>query len=286
MPAIKRLLVLSAASIWLTAAAGAHAGCLDEIRAAGVLKAGNGLMGTRPFTWQNEDGSYGGFEADLLKEVGKRIGVPKTEFVVTDWSTLIPGLKADRWDIIMSSMSATQERIQSANVRFSRPYYLLYDEIIVKTDSPIHSPADLKGRKVGTTLGTNDSVNAHRLADEGKIGEVMDFNTFGEPFVALQNGQVDAVLLDQGTLLGQQEKMKNLRVVGEPIYYQPKAEWAAAEAKAHYRFGSSAIAVRAECTDLLKAVNNALLSMDQDGTRQRIISKYGAWSPEQATLTK
>jgi ABC-type amino acid transport substrate-binding protein len=283
---MNRLTACCLASVLSSAALTAHAGCFDDVKAEGVLKAGNGLMGTRPFVWQNEDGSYGGFEADMLKEVGKRIGMPKTDFVVTEWSTLIPGLKSKRWDIIFSSMSATQERIQSANVRFSRPYFLLYDEIIVKTDSPIQSPADLKGRKVGTTLGTNDSVNAHRLATEGQIGEVLDFNSFGEPFMALQNGQVDAVLLDQGTLLGQREKMKNLRVVGQPIYYNPKPEWAQAESKASYKFGTSAVAVRAECSDLLTAINGALLSMDQDGTRQKILAKYGAWSPEQATLTK
>jgi ABC-type amino acid transport substrate-binding protein len=283
---MNRLIALCLVSMLSSTALPAAAGCLDDVKTEGILKAGNGLMGTRPFVWQNEDGSYGGFEADMLKEVGKRIGVPKTEFVVTEWSTLIPGLKAKRWDIIFSSMSATQERIQSANVRFSRPYFLLYDEMIVKTDSPIRSYADLKGRKVGTTLGTNDSVNAHRLANEGQIGEVLDFNSFGEPFAALQNGQVDAVLLDQGTLLGQREKMKNLRVIGQPVYYSPKPEWADAEKKASYRFGTSAAAVRVECTDLLTAINGALLSMDQDGTRQKILTKYGAWSPEQAVLTK
>jgi cystine transport system substrate-binding protein len=283
---MNRLLACWLAFALSSAAFPVLAGCLDDVKTSGVLTAGNGLMGTRPFVWQNEDGSYGGFEAEMLQEVGKRIGVPKTEFVVTEWSTLIPGLKSKRWDIIFSSMSATQERIQSANVRFSRPYFLLYDEMIVKTDSPIHSFADLKGRKVATTLGTNDSVNAHRLAAEGQIGEVMDFNSFGEPFMALQNGQVDAVLLDQGTLLGQREKMKNLRVVGQPVYYQPKSEWAEAESKASYKFGTSAVAVRQECGDLLTAINGALQSMDQDGTREKILMKYGAWSPEQAVLTK
>jgi cystine transport system substrate-binding protein len=273
-------------SVLWCAAFCATAGCLDDVKTAGVLTAGNGLMGTRPFAWQKEDGSYDGFEADILKEVGKRIGVPKTNFVVTEWSTLIPGLKSKRWDIILSSMSATQERVQLANVRFSRPVFLQYDHIIVKTDSPIQSVADLKNRKVATTLGTNESLNAHRLSDAGRIGEVMDFNSFGEPFIALQNGQVDAVLLDQGTLLGQRDKMKNLRIVGQPIYYQPKPEWAEAESKTHYRYGTSAIAVRAECTDLLTAVNGALQSMDQDGTREKILEKYGAWTPEQAILTK
>jgi polar amino acid transport system substrate-binding protein/cystine transport system substrate-binding protein len=80
--------------------------------------------------------------------------------------------------------------------------------------------------------------------------------------------------------------MKNLRVVGQPIYYHPKPEWADAENKANYKFGTSAAAVRAECSDLLTAINGALQSMDQDGTRQKILTKYGAWSPEQAVLTK
>ncbi|MFW2275955.1 substrate-binding periplasmic protein [Burkholderia orbicola] len=286
MKAIKRLLLLLTVLLLSMRVSGAYAECLNDVRAAGVLRSGNGLMGTRPFVWQNEDGSYGGFEAEMFREVGKRIGVSKTDFVVTEWSTLIPGLKSKRWDVIFSSMSATQERVRTANVQFSSPYFLLYDQIIVKNDSPIRSLADLKGKKVGTTLGTNDSLNAHRLKDKGEIGDVMDFNSFGEPFVALQNNQVDAVLLDQGTLLGQREKMKNLRVVGQPILYRPKAEWADAEAKASYKFGSTAVAVRAECTDLLNAINSALKSMDQDGTRQRILKKYGVWSVEQSSLTK
>jgi L-cystine transport system substrate-binding protein len=283
---MNRFVTLSLFALACSSSLPALAGCLDDVKAAGVLRAGNGLMGTHPFVWQNTDGTYGGIEADMLKEVGKRIGVPKTDFMVSEWTTLIPGLKAGRWDVIVSAMSATQERIQTANIRFSRPYFLLYDELIVKTDSPFKSAADLKGKKVATTLGTNDSVNAHRLAAEGKIGEVLDFNTFGEPFAALQNDQVDAVLLDQAALLGQLEKMKNLRVVGQPIYYAPKPEWAVAETKADYRFGTSAIAVRAECSDLLTALNGALLSMDKDGTRQNILARYGAWSPQQAVLTK
>ncbi|GAB3629693.1 L-cystine-binding protein FliY [Pandoraea terrae] len=264
----------------------AHAGCLDDVKAAGVLRSGNGLMGTKPFVWTNTDGTYGGFEAELLREVGQRIGVPKTEYVVTEWSTLIPGLKSRRWDIILSAMSATQERVQSANIQFSKPYFLMYDLLIVKDDSAVRSVDQLKKMTVGTTLGTNDSLNAHRMADAGKIGRVLDFNTFGEPFLALQNGQVDAVLLDQGTLYGQREKMKNLRVVGEPVFYAPKPEWAAAEAKVSYRFGTTAIAVRSECSDLLNAVNHALDTMEADGTRQRILTKYGVWSPEQTKLTK
>lgn len=275
----------AAALVAMTTAANAGQ-CMDDIMKKGVLLSGNGLMGTKPFIWKNEDGGYGGFEWDLFQEIGKRIGVPKVDYEITEWSTLIPGLKAQRWDIILSAMSATQERVQGAGMEFSTPYFLLLDRVIVKDDSPIKSMDDLKGKILGSTLGTKDSLNAHMLVDQGKAGSVLDFNTFGEPFVALQNGQVDAVILDQGTFAGQQEVLKNMRIVGDPIYYQPKPEWAEAEAKAPYILGATAIGVRRECPDLLEALNKAIGSMDEDGTRKAILEKYGMWADFQAKLTK
>ena len=100
---MNRLIALCAAAVLSSSAFPVAAGCLDDVKSSGVLTAGNGLMGTRPFVWQNEDGSYCGFEADMLKEVGKRIGVPKTDFVVTEWSTLIPVLKSKRWNRVRQS---------------------------------------------------------------------------------------------------------------------------------------------------------------------------------------
>jgi len=81
------------------------------------------------------------------------------------------------------------------------------------------------------------------LADEGKAGKVLDFNTFGEPFAALRNGQVDAVVLDQATLYGQLQTISDLRTIGEPLYYHPKPDWAEAEKKAPYILGGTAIGV-------------------------------------------
>lgn len=264
----------------------AKAGCLDDIRKAGVITSGNGIMGTKPSVWQLPDGSYTGYEWDMFKELGKRIGVPKQEYVVTEWTSLIPGLKAKRWDIIFSGMAVTQEREQGAGISYSMPYFMLYDYVIVPKASEIQSLADLKGKTIASTLGTMDSINAHMLQDEGKVANVMDFNTFGEPFAALRNGQVDAVVLDQGTLYGQQETMHDLRSIGEPIYYHPKPQWADAEKAAPYILGGTAIGVRKECPDLLKAINDALASMDADGTRKAILTKYGVWADYQAKLMK
>jgi ABC-type amino acid transport substrate-binding protein len=261
--------------------------CLDEIKQRGVLVSASGLMGLKPYQWKNEQtGQYEGFEAELLAELAKRLGIPKWDFAITEWTTMIPGLKAGRWDIILSSMSSTQERIQNGGILFSNPYFKLYDTVIVQKDSGIQSLEDLKGKPVATTLGTMDSLNAHVLKDTGVVGDVMDFNTFGEPFQALRNGQAAAVVMDQATFQAQADEMHDVRVVGKPMPYRAKPEWADAEAKAPYILGGTGVGVRQECTDLLDAINKALADMDADGTRKAILQKYGAWDDEQAVLMK
>ncbi|MCW0001725.1 ABC transporter substrate-binding protein [Pararhizobium sp. YC-54] len=261
-------------------------GCLEQIKNAGVLTAGTANLGVRPFLWQDESKTYGGFEWEIFKEIGQRIGAQDQKFVSTEWPTLIPGLKSGRWDIILSGMSATQERIQGADIRFSDPYFLLHDVVVVKSTSEIKSASDLKGKTLASTLGTLDSLNAHNLVSEGAAAEMRDFNDFGTPFVALRNGQVDAVVMDQATVMAQQEAMSDLRVLEGTLYYRAKPEWEKAEAAASYKLGGVAVGVRKECPDLLAAVNEALASMSEDGTRKAILEKYRVWSENQVKLTK
>ena len=103
----------------LLAAFAARGGCLDDIRRNGVLIAGNGIMGDKPSLWQEQDGAYHGLDWDILQQLSTRLGVPKNRFVITEWTSLIPGLKARRWDLILSDMEVTQERIVKAHMRFS-----------------------------------------------------------------------------------------------------------------------------------------------------------------------
>ena len=267
-------------------ASAADAQCLPAIKAKGTLVAAVGLFGTKPYVWKDDQtGKYEGYEPEILNEIAQRIGVPKWDYAITEWTTMIPGLKANRWDIILSGMSVTQERIQGAGISYSTPYFRLYDYIIVAKDSPMKTMDDLKGKTLAAPLGTLDANNAHMLVSQGKGGKVMEFNTFNEPFLAMANKQVDAVVLDQVTFIGM-EKDHNLRTVGEPLFYEPKPDWVEAEKKAPYLFGGTAVGIRQECTDVLEAVNKALADMDADGTRKRILEKYGVWSPEQAKLMK
>jgi L-cystine transport system substrate-binding protein len=254
---------------------------LDEIQSSGTVRVGTALLGIKPALWE-EDGQYKGLEKEIMDYVANELGV-EYEWVITEWQTLVPGLKSNRWDIIHSGFVKTQERIQGGGILMTRPNYLVYDYIIVSQDSPIQGLEDLKDKIVASTIGTTDSLTAHSLKDQGLIGEVRDFNTYGEPFAALRNGQVDAVLLDQLNYLGQLTEAGDVKKVGDPIYYIPKPEWAEPEAMADYRLGGVAMAVRQEDERLLQAIDAALEKMDRDGTREQILTRHGLWEEFQET---
>lgn len=264
----------------------AYAECLDDIRQAGMLTAGNALLGAHPSLWQDKEGVYHGIDADLLQELTKRLGIPHSQFIITEWTTLVPGLKVGRWDIILSDLTITEERIAYAHIAYSRPYFMLYDRIIVPENSPLHTLDDLKTANLGSVLGTTDSMTAHMLVDKNIAAKVSDFNTFGDPFVALRNKQVDAVVVDQGTLQAQKEHFAGLRTIGPPLFYEPKPAWKDAQAKASYRLGDEGIVVRNTCPLLLKAINKAMDDMKQDGTLRTILRRYHVWEELQDHLNQ
>ena len=255
----------------------AFADTLNDIRAKGTITIGVGVMGTKPWVYKNDDGSYAGLEYEMMQYVIAKLGIPKFEYVSTEWDSLIPGLKASRWDIIWSGMTVTEERRQGAGIDFSRPYYFESDRLAVKGDGTIQSPDDLKGKVIGAATGTVEEIQARALVEKGVAKEVKNFADFATPFLALQNGQIDAYVVDN-TTYGEQKKITaNLRTVGPVLYLAVDSKWKEQQDKVAYVYGGDGIGVRKEDTALLTAINDALNAMDADGSRQKILEKYGLW---------
>ena len=249
---------------------------LDDIKKAGTIKIGVGVMGTKPWVYQEGDG-YAGMEYEMLQYILPKLGISKFEYVSTEWDSLIPGLKAKRWDIIFSGMTVTEERRQGAGIEFTRPYYFESDRIAVKEDSPYKTPADLKGKILATTVGTVEEMQAKTMVKNGNGGEIKSFDDFAAPFLALQNGQVDAVIVDNTTFGEQKKVTPNIRVIGDPMSLAANPDWQSKQDAAGYKFGGDGIGVRKEDTALLAALNKALDDMDAEGVRQKILEKYGLW---------
>jgi len=260
----------------------ARADTLDDIKAKGVLTVGTGVMGSKPWIWKNEDGTLSGMDYDMVQYLAKKLGVPKAEFVDVQWESLIPGLKSKRFDIIFSGMTITEERRQGSGIEFSRPYFFESDRIVVKSDSPYQKPEDLAGKILAVPIGTVEEIQGKSLITKGIGGETKAFNDNAGCFLALQSGQVDAVIMDNTTTAGQMKVTPNLRTIGGVYSLAADPKWQAAQAKAPYKYGGDGVGVRKEDSQLLAAVNQALDNMDADGTRQAILTKYGVWDDSQS----
>jgi ABC-type amino acid transport substrate-binding protein len=96
--------------------------------------------GYPPFNYY-EGEELTGFDVEIGKEIANILGV-EYKAVTTDWSGIIAGLKAERYDGIFGSMAITEERKEE--VDFTDPYYYSGAQLIVTEDSEIESVKDLK----------------------------------------------------------------------------------------------------------------------------------------------
>lgn len=276
---VSRRLALAALAVAATLpiAVPASADTLDDIKKAGVLTIGTGVMGSKPWIWKNEDGSYAGMEHEMLQYIAKSLGVAKVEYVPVEWETLIPGLKSKRFDMIFSGMTVTEERRQGAGIEFTRPYYFESDRLVVKGDAAFAKPEDLAGKVIGVPLGTVEEIQAKQMVEKGVGGEVKSFNDIPGVFLALNSGQVDAIVMDNTSLAAQMLVTPNMKVLGGVYNLVADVKWQDAQSKAAYKYGGDGAGIRKEDAGLLAAVNAALDAMDADGTRPAILKKYNVW---------
>lgn len=92
-------------------------GMIDNVVKKGVMRVG--ISSFVPWTMQDKNGEYIGFEIDVAKRLAKDLGVD-IEFVPTKFSGIVPALLADKFDIIIGSLSVTTPRNLQGN--FSIPY--------------------------------------------------------------------------------------------------------------------------------------------------------------------
>src|SRR4051812_6010189 len=134
---------------------------LDEVRQRGVLRVG--CEGTYPpFNFKDEKGQLTGFDVDIAKGIAAKLGV-KAEFTTTEWSALLAGLQAGKYDIIVNQVAATEARRQTFD--FSAPYVVSSPQLIVRANEtrPMTTPADLKGKTIGVGQGSNYADIARKI---------------------------------------------------------------------------------------------------------------------------
>lgn len=111
----------------------ANAGPLmDRVEAGDPIRIG--FANEIPFAYPGEDGSPMGFVNAITVGILENMGYDNIEPVQTEWGGLIPGLQANRFDIITGGMNILESRCE--NVAFSEPIAQIGDAFIVAPGNP------------------------------------------------------------------------------------------------------------------------------------------------------
>ena len=132
----------------------------DRIESGETIRIG--FSNEVPWAFPGDNDAPLGFANVHTLGVLKAMGYDNIEPVVTDWGGLIPGLKANRFDIITGGMYILEARCES--IDFSEPMGIFGDAFVVPTGNPknITSYADIKDQ--GATMVTGAGYNTVEAA--------------------------------------------------------------------------------------------------------------------------
>ncbi|EHJ01565.1 MULTISPECIES: ABC transporter substrate-binding protein [unclassified Clostridium] len=214
-----------------------------------------------PFAFiDSKTNEFTGIDAEVIKEVAKRLGINKVEMKQIPFENLLVELNNNSVDMVTDGMYVKDERKKQA--LFTNIWYKEGEAVIIPKDSKITSKDDLKDAVIGGQKGTAFLETAQKWQKDGIVKDVKIFGSQSELMLAVNTGKIDACITD-GAVAGytlSQDSSLNLKILS-PY----KAEAA----------GMIAAAVRQKDTALADAVNEQIDAMKKDGTILKILEKYG-----------
>jgi polar amino acid transport system substrate-binding protein len=195
---------------------------------------------------------YEGFDIDLVNEIAKDLELD-VSIQDTSFDTIFTDVAQGKFDMVASAATITPEREQQ--VDFSDPYYEAEQALLVPSDSDVATVEDLDGLTVGAQDGTTGEAFAN---DETNAGSVRGFPNGPAAIAALQNGQVEATIIDLPVAQDAIDKGETGFKLATTI---PTGEL----------YG---LAFAQDTPALLSAVNESLASMKTDGRLNELYQKW------------
>src|SRR5213595_1506102 len=226
------------------------------------LRWGADASGGAPYVFNdpNHPDQYIGYEKEMVDALAAAMG-RKAEFVPSDWETLVSALQRKSFDVIVNGLEPTGDR--QKQIQFSKPYYIFQLALTIRNDEQqIHSLADCKNRIVGT-LG---NTAASRLLQK----EGVPFKNYAEPPTAyrdLELKRVDAVIMDVPAEVFYVSKSTTLKRACDPFFR-----------------GTYNIGLRKGDDELKTQIDSAIDKLNNDGTFEKILRKWGLWNDAQLEL--
>lgn len=241
---------------------------LERIRAEGLIKVG--YANEAPYAYfDSEANRLTGEAPEIAREVAKRMGVDRVEGVLTEFGSLIPGLKAKRFDVIAAGMYVLPERCKE--IDFSSPTYKVGEAFLVKKGNPrkLHGYEDVAAdpeARIGVVAGAVELGYARATGvPEERIAVLPDAPS---AVAAVGAGRIDAYA---GTSLTINDIMRKIGEGGleraEP-FTDPIIEGRTV-------IGYGAFGIRKEDRDLLDEFNRHLADFIGSDVHIRVVEPFG-----------
>lgn len=209
-----------------------------------------------PMGFRDDKNELVGFDIDLAKEAGKRLGATVT-FKPIDWNAKEAELNGNRIDVLWNGLTITEER--KANILFTKPYLENRQIIVVTEKSPITTKAQLAGAVVGLQDGSS-AVEAIQK-DTATAKSIKELKKFGDNVTALMDlsaGRLDALVVDE--------------IVGR--YYTGKKPGEYRVLEENFGTEDYGVGTRKSDTELSAKLDKALDDMKADGTAAKISTQW------------
>ncbi|WP_136513169.1 transporter substrate-binding domain-containing protein [Geomonas edaphica] len=233
--------------------------------ASGVALAGKPVLkvGTEgvyaPFTFKDKNGKLTGYDIEVLREAGKKVGF-EVNYVPTPWDSMFLGLESKKFDVIANQISKNPQR--EKKFLFSDNSYLISGaQLIVRGDKQnLKSLEDLRGLKVGTGAGSNYS----KILEEANKNKQFEIKYYDGNFTTvlqdIVTGRLDATINDRLTVGYNIKQLKlNVKPVGKPVDLVPS----------YFVFRQDA-----DGQKLKKLVDDGLKALKKDGTLAKLSIKW------------
>lgn len=264
---VRQLLVL-AFGLWMSVSATWAQGTFETAKSSGKVVIG--VYNQAPWGYQAADGRISGQAVDVLTTAFQRLGIKEFEPVISEFSAVIPGLLAKRFDVAAAGLFIRPDRCQL--VAFGNPDIKMGDGLLVQKGNPlkIHSYKDIADNPniiIGTARG---NVQAKTAVEAGVSDErQVLFPDNQSALSALIAGRVQAV---SGTAASMVVLARDAQAAGVERALPFSG---ARDATGQERFGYPGLAFRKEDADFRDAYNAELKKMISDGTLLEIYKRYG-----------
>jgi arginine/ornithine transport system substrate-binding protein len=169
-----------------------------------------------PFTYKLE-GKPVGFDVDIANALCDQIK-RRCVFVEQGWDSMIPGLMARKYDVIISSMSITEDRLKQ--IDFTEKYYNTPSRVVTKKELKYAGPASLKGKKIGVLKASTQEKYA--IGELKPMGvDVVSYDAQDQVYLDIKAGRLDGTVADHVEVTGgflSKPEGKDFELKGDDLY--------------------------------------------------------------------